>query len=74
MKETDYTTWIGKKVHKFSKASTQVSPFKSGLKNNTVKGLVPHKELSALKGETIQAFTFEEDGSYIACHKCLLAE
>lgn len=39
-------------------------PFKSGLKTNTIKGIVPHPILG------IPAYTFEEDDSYVECRRC----
>lgn len=69
-----FQNFIGKKVTKFSKASSKVKPFKSGLKVNTVRGVVPHPEQTALRGETVWAFVFVEDDSYVACHICRLAE
>jgi len=40
-------------------------PFKSGLKMNTVKGIIDHL---ILQGE--KAYTFEEDDSYVSCCQC----
>lgn len=41
-------------------------PFKSGLKENTVKGIIAHPILN------IPAFIFEEDDSYVECRRCKL--
>lgn len=48
--------------HKVAKDSGK--PFKSGLKENTVKGVVDHPQLM------IPAFTFEEDDSVVECRQC----
>lgn len=55
-------SWIGLQVHKDKK------PFKSGLKFNTVSGVVDHPVLH------IPAFTFIEDDSVVECRRCLLRE
>lgn len=52
--------FIGQSVIKLSN-----KPFKSGLKTNTVKGIIEHPHL---KDEI--AFTFEEDDSYVAITSC----
>lgn len=39
-------------------------PFKSGLKINTVKGVINHPILN------IPAYVFEEDDSYVECRRC----
>lgn len=51
--------YIGMKVIKRSG-----KPFKSGLKINTVKGIVPHPNIPAA------AFTFEEDDSKVWIGAC----
>ncbi len=60
--KTDAKAYIGLKVKKPSG-----KPFKSGSKENTVKGVVMHPVL-----KNILAFTFEEDDSYVECRKCEL--
>ena len=40
-------------------------PFKSGLKQATVKGVVEHPHLIG-----IDAYIFEEDDSYVRCDTC----
>ena len=60
---------IGKKVWKNPRTTSRTlpKPFKSGLKVNTVSGIIQHPNQPFL------AFTFEEDDSYVACHKCSIA-
>lgn len=60
-----YESFIGCKVQKKSKSGTEPKPFKSGLKINTVKGIMNHPQLN------IPAFTFEEDESYVECRRCV---
>lgn len=60
-KETDFNPYIGKIVRKLSNRK-----FKSGLKENTVKGIISHPHLN------IPAFTFVEDESYVECRRCVL--
>ena len=61
MKNTEfYNKLIGKKVKKLSNKA-----FKSTLRTNTVKGIINHPQLN------IPAFTFEEDESYVECHRCI---
>lgn len=55
---------IGRRVQKFP----STKPFKSGLKINTVKGIITH-EITGLP-----AFTFEEDDSYVEVRKCVPAD
>jgi hypothetical protein len=57
---------IGMKTHKTSKEGTVPKPFKSGLKTNTIKGVIEHPELK------IPAYTFEEDDSYVECRRCVV--
>lgn len=52
---------IGKRVVKFPSNK----PFKSGLKTNTVKGIITHKETG------LPAFLFKEDDSYVKVQKCI---
>lgn len=61
-----YRAMIGKKVWKKTRPNDkkEPNPFKSGLKINTVKGIIYHLQLGCL------AFTFEEDDSYVACYIC----
>jgi hypothetical protein len=58
-----YAFMIGKQVTKL-KEGRQPKPFKSGLKVNTVKGIISHPILG------IPAFTFLEDESYVECRRC----
>lgn len=55
---------IGLKVKKKSG-----KPFKSRLKVNTVKSVISHP---ILHGE--EAYTFEEDESYVSCCQCKVIE
>lgn len=55
-----FRMWIGQQVRKARK------PFKSGLKVNTVKGMILHPQL------WVPAFTFVEDDSYVRCDICSL--
>ena len=57
----DYVLMIGKKVQK-----TSGKPFKSGRKDNTVKGLVRHPTLNNL------CYIFVEDDSYVECWRCCI--
>lgn len=54
-----YLDMIGKRV-----AKPSGKPFKSGLKVNTVKGVIDHPILH------VPAFTFVEDESYVNCLYC----
>jgi len=56
----NYEENIGKRVHK----GWSGKAFKSGLKINTVKGVINHPILN------IPAYTFEEDDSYVECRRC----
>jgi hypothetical protein len=60
---------VGKKVWKNPKSTSKFepNPFKSGLKVNTVKAIVPHAYTEHL------AFTFLEDESLVECFRCSLA-
>jgi len=62
IKDVDYSTYIGRQVHK----RRSHKPFKSGEKINTVAGIIVHPQLN------IPAFTFIEDTSYVECRKCAL--
>jgi hypothetical protein len=70
--EEDTQTWqamIGKQVWKNPKTTTkfQPKPFKSGLKVNTVTGIVVHEQTGR------PGFTFLEDASVVECFRCSLA-
>lgn len=67
MPEINYVEWIGKKVRK-----TSGKPFKSKLKENTVKDIGLHEILSQKKGYQVFCFVFEEDNSYVSCSSCQL--
>jgi len=43
----------------------KLKPFKSGLKVNTISGVIPHPKL-----EGRMAYTFDEDESYVECRRC----
>ena len=43
----------------------KLKPFKSGLKINTIAGVINHPKL-----EGKMAYTFEEDESYVECRRC----
>lgn len=59
---------IGQRVWKNKpKSKSEPKPFKSGLKVNTVKGVIQHPFIDCL------AFTFEEDDSFVAVHICFFA-
>jgi hypothetical protein len=58
-----YESMIGFKVSK-KHGRNQPKPFKSGLKINTVRGVVIHDILG------VPAFIFEEDDSYVECRRC----
>lgn len=65
----NYADMIGKKVAKIRKRKYAApKPFKSGLKANTVKGIVNHPILN------IPAFTFIEDDSYVECRRCKVVD
>lgn len=61
---------IGQKIKKRSGNNNQKEPkpFKSGLKVNTVKGIINHPQLNC------PAYIFEEDDSYVACKDCVAVE
>lgn len=65
--------FIGKKVRKKStigrNGNREPKPFKSGLKINTIKGIIQHP---ILEGE--MAFTFFDDDSYVECRRCVIVE
>lgn len=60
-KLTDLST-IGKKVKKKSG-----KPFKSRLKENTVKGLIIHPHFTS---RPVIAYTFQEDDSFVSMEQC----
>lgn len=64
-----FTDVIGCKVWKNPNTNSKFEPkpFKSGLKINTVTGVIPHP----ITGR--DAFTFAEDDSYVECHICSIA-
>ncbi len=62
----NYELWIGRKVMKTSKNNCNSKPFKSGLKENTVKGIINHPILN------VPSFTFLEDDSFVECNRCKL--
>jgi len=49
---------------KMKKSGKEPKPFKSGLKVNTVRGVIDHPIL------LIPAFVFMEDDSYVECRRC----
>lgn len=74
-----FRSLIGKKVRKLADRTRSgkrrvddgkysSKPFKSGLKENTVKGVIEHPILG------IPAFTFVEDESCVECRRCRLVE
>lgn len=63
----EYENWIGKQVTKTQSMGKAPKPFKSGLKVNTVKGIIEHPNLPGKP-----AFTFVEDESYVRCSTCEL--
>jgi hypothetical protein len=64
----DYLHMIGQKVRKRSNQNNRTAskPFKSGLRINTVKGIIEHPITKK------PAFTFEEDDSCVECWICIL--
>lgn len=74
-----FRSLIGKKVRKLADRTRSgkrrvddgkysSKPFKSGLKENTVKDVIEHPILGT------PAFVFEEDGSCVECGRCRLVE
>lgn len=67
----EYLKNIGKKCTKKGVTNKGVThepkPFKSGLKTNTIKGVIPHPQL-----EGQMAYTFEEDESYVETRRCAI--
>lgn len=65
---TTFESNIGKKVQKCHVWKKKDKPyrkkFKSGLYENTVKGVVIHPLLN------LPAYIFEEDDSYVECRRC----
>jgi len=56
---------IGRKCRKSAwRQGKEPKPFKSGLKVNTIKGVIDHPLLA------IPAYTFFEDDSYVECRRC----
>jgi hypothetical protein len=56
---------IGLKCYKDSHKRKK---FKSGLYENTIKGIINHPKLN------IPAYTFVEDDSYVECRRCVILE
>jgi hypothetical protein len=57
---------IGKECTKSAfRPNKEPKPFKSGLKINTISGVIDHPHID---GEL--AYTFLEDDSYVACRHC----
>lgn len=68
--EKNYKSLIGKRVTKRPISEKNLKgynpkPFKSGLKVNTVKGIINHPILN------VPAFTFDEDDSFVECRRCI---
>lgn len=62
-----YWEWIGSKVSKIAVSPNKTpKPFKSGLRENTVKDIVINPNTRRF------AFTFEEDQSLVDCQICEL--
>lgn len=68
LRHSEYMLWIGARVQKKRRKGKQPKPFKSGSKINTVRGLILHPILG------VEAFTFHQDESYVACHSCELVD
>jgi hypothetical protein len=68
----NYTDALGKQVCKCRSGGaikyTNLKPFKSGNRINTVKGIILHPILH------IPAYIFEEDDSYVECQRCRVFE
>lgn len=70
--EADVASWmsmIGQRVWKNPKTTSKFEPkpFKSGLKVNTVTGVVVHEQTGGW------GFTFAEDVSVVECWRCSIA-
>ena len=70
--DADVVKWnsmVGCKVWKNPKTTSkfQPKPFKSGLKINTVTGVVVHEQTKQ------PGFTFLEDSSVVECFRCSIA-
>lgn len=63
----EYLENVGKRVTKTSMKPTP-KPFKSGLKVNTIKGVINHPILN------IPAYTFYEDDSYVEVGRCIIQD
>jgi len=60
-----YMDDIGKRCSKTAnRHGREPKPFKSGLKVNTITGIIDHPILN------IPAYTFIEDDSYVECRRC----
>lgn len=65
----EFSSMMGKQVKKkgvtkSDKKQREPKPFKSGLKINTVNGIINHPILN------IPAYTFVEDDSFVECRRC----
>lgn len=67
MNMDDYKFMIGMRVSKTHRVGVEPKPFKSGLKVNTIRGVINHPQLN------IPAFVFVEDTSYVECRRCVVA-
>lgn len=56
---------VGKKV---CKTSHKKRPFLSGLRVNTIKGVINHPILN------VPAYTFNEDDSYVEVRRCIILD
>lgn len=65
----DYTGNIGSRCIKKSKEGTVPKPFKSGLKTNTISGVIKHPIM-----EKEFAYTFLEDDSYVEVRRCIIID
>ena len=71
---TDFNVNIGKKcvkkpINEESEDSYKQKPFKSGLKTNTIKGVIDHPQLPGKL-----AYTFFEDDSYVEVRRCKIID
>lgn len=64
-----WNSMVGQKVWKNPKTTSKFEPkpFKSGLKINTVTGVVIHEQTGS------PGFTFAEDESVVECFRCSIA-
>jgi hypothetical protein len=70
LNKMNYKQNIGRRVRKgsISDGDPNNKKFKSGSVINTVKGVINHPVLD------IPAYVFEEDDSYVECHRCFLVD